>query len=521
LYKKLLSQTLIYGLSNVLVRVFPFILTPILVRTFGPFKYSIYADFYSAAGILSVLLTHGMETTFFRFFQKFKDQGDRQNTVYFTSFTSVCIVSLLFLLLGIISREPLASAFKHPDEVIFLVWFLFILAADAISAVPFAKLRIQNKSLYFASLKILNSVIMFFSTVVLIFWIPKLIEHDGIGAAFFSKIYNFDYGIGYAFAANLFASIITFLALLPTILDGKYTFDYTLWKKMLSYAWPITIAGLAGIINETMDRQFIKYLLPEGIAEVQMGIYSAVYKIATFITLFKTAYLLGVEPFFFSHADNKNSGKTYATLMKYYAIFSAVILLFLTANLDWIGRLYIRNTDYWCGFQVVPILLIGSTFLGIYLNLSIWYKLSDNTHYGAIISGIGACITVALNFIGLKYTDLGYWVCAIATFVSYLTMMLISYFWGQREYPIPYNYKKLIFYIGGSSLLSLIAYYCSNHIAIRIGVGNILFIIFIYLTLKIEYKDIQIFKEKILQLKKGKKKKLINFITIFSSLIYY
>ena len=506
MYKKLLSQTLIYGLSNVLVRVFPFILTPILVRTFGPFKYSIYADFYSAAGILSVLLTHGMETTFFRFFQKFKDQGDRQNTVYFTSFTSVCIVSLLFLLLGIISREPLASAFKHPDEVIFLVWFLFILAADAISAVPFAKLRIQNKSLYFASLKILNSVIMFFSTVVLIFWIPKLIEHDGIGAAFFSKIYNFDYGIGYAFAANLFASIITFLALLPTILDGKYTFDYTLWKKMLSYAWPITIAGLAGIINETMDRQFIKYLLPEGIAEVQMGIYSAVYKIATFITLFKTAYLLGVEPFFFSHADNKNSGKTYATLMKYYAIFSAVILLFLTANLDWIGRLYIRNTDYWSGFQVVPILIIGSTFLGIYLNLSIWYKLSDNTHYGAIISGIGACITVALNFIGLKYTDLGYWVCAIATFVSYLTMMLISYFWGQREYPIPYNYKKLIFYIGGSSLLSLIAYYCSNHIAIRIGVGNILFIIFIYLTLKIEYKDIQIFKEKILQLKKGKKK---------------
>ncbi|CVK16235.1 Membrane protein involved in the export of O-antigen and teichoic acid [Apibacter mensalis] len=505
MYKKLLSQTLIYGLSNVLVRVFPFILTPILVRTFGPFKYSIYADFYSAAGILSVLLTHGMETTFFRFFQKFKDQGDRQNTVYFTSFTSVCMVSLLFLLLGIISREPLASAFKHPDEVIFLVWFLFILAADAISAVPFAKLRIQNRSLYFASLKILNSVIMFFSTVILIFWIPKLIEHDGIGAAFFSKIYNFNYGIGYAFAANLFASIITFLALLPTMLDGKYTFDYTLWKKMLSYAWPITIAGLAGIINETMDRQFIKYLLPKGIAEVQMGIYSAVYKIATFITLFKTAYLLGVEPFFFSHADNKNSGKTYATLMKYYAIFSAVILLFLTANLDWIGRLYIRNTDYWSGFQVVPILLIGSTFLGIYLNLSIWYKLSDNTHYGAIISGIGACITVALNFIGLKYTDLGYWVCAIATFVSYLTMMLISYFWGQREYPIPYNYKKLIFYIGGSSLLSLIAYYCSNHIAIRIGVGNILFIIFIYLTLKIEYKDIQIFKEKILQLKKGKK----------------
>ncbi|MCT6869110.1 oligosaccharide flippase family protein [Apibacter sp.] len=505
MYKKLFSQTLIYGLSNVLVRVFPFILTPMLVRTFGPAKYSIYADFYSAAGILSVLLTHGMETTFFRFFQKFKDKEIKQNTVYFTSFTSVLIVSLLFLIFGILARHFLATAFKHPDEVVFLVWFLFILAADAISAVPFAKLRIQNRSLYFASLKILNSVTMFFSTILLIFWIPKQIENGGIGAAFFSKVYNFDYGIGYAFAANLFASIITFIALIPTMLDGKYTFDFSLWKKMLIYAWPITIAGLAGIVNETMDRQFIKYLLPEGVAEIQMGIYSAVYKIATFITLFKTAYLLGVEPFFFSHAGEKNSGKTYATLMKYYAIFSAVILLFLVANLDWIGRLYIRNSDYWEGFPVVPILLIGSTFLGIYLNLSIWYKLSDNTHYGAIISGIGALITVVLNFIGLKYTDLGYWACAIATFISYLTMMLISYFWGQKLYPIPYNYRKLIFYIGGSSLLSLIAYYCSNQMYVRILIGNILFFLFIYLTLKIEQKDIEVLKKKFFQLKTHKK----------------
>lgn len=505
MYKKLFSQTLIYGLSNVLVRVFPFILTPMLVRTFGPAKYSIYADFYSAAGILSVLLTHGMETTFFRFFQKFKDKEIKQNTVYFTSFTSVLIVSLLFLIFGILARHFLATAFKHPDEVVFLVWFLFILAADAISAVPFAKLRIQNRSLYFASLKILNSVTMFFSTILLIFWIPKQIENGGIGAAFFSKVYNFDYGIGYAFAANLFASIITFIALIPTMLDGKYTFDFSLWKKMLIYAWPITIAGLAGIVNETMDRQFIKYLLPEGVAEIQMGIYSAVYKIATFITLFKTAYLLGVEPFFFSHAGEKNSGKTYATLMKYYAIFSAVILLFLVANLDWIGRLYIRNSDYWEGFPVVPILLIGSTFLGIYLNLSIWYKLSDNTHYGAIISGIGALITVVLNFIGLKYTDLGYWACAIATFISYLTMMLISYFWGQKLYPIPYNYRKLIFYIGGSSLLSLIAYYCSNQMYVRILIGNILFFLFIYLTLKIEQKDIEVLNKKFFQLKTHKK----------------
>ncbi|MGM5632059.1 oligosaccharide flippase family protein [Apibacter raozihei] len=506
MYKKLFSQTIIYGLSNVLVRVFPFILTPMLVKAFGPAKYSIYADFYSAAGIISVLLTHGMETTFFRFFQKFKDNASRQNTVYYTSLTSVFIVSIAFLFFGISARQPLAKAFKHPDEVNFLVWFLFILAADAMSAVPFAKLRIENKAIHFASLKIMNSVVMFLLTVILIFWIPNQINNNGWGSGFFIKIYNFEYGIGYAFAANLIASIITFAALLPTILNGSYKFDTSLWEKMLTYAWPITIAGLAGIINETMDRQFIKYLLPEGKAEIEMGIYSAVYKIATFITLFKTAYLLGVEPFFFSHAGEKNSGKTYATLMKYFSIFSAVILLFLVANLDWIGRLYIRNTDYWSGFKVVPILLIGSTFLGIYLNLSIWYKLSDKTHYGALISCIGAFITILFNYLGLKYTNLGYWACAYATLFSYFTMMLISYLWGQKYYSIPYNHRKLIFYIGGSTILSLLSYYLSNSIIVRTLVGNILFMLFIYVTLKIEYKDVAIFKAKINTILQSRKK---------------
>lgn len=504
MYKKLFSQTLIYGLSNVLVRVFPFFLTPMLVKAFGPAKYSIYADFYSAAGIISVLLTHGMETTFFRFFEKYKDNEKKQNQVYFTAMTSVFMVSVLFLILGFMFRVPLARIFKHPDEVNFLVWFLFILAADAMCAVPFAKLRIQNKAVYFASLKILNSILTFFLSVIFIFWIPRQIENQGIGHLFFFKIYNFDYGIGYAFAANLIASILTFIALIPTMVNGKYSFNIPLWEKMLTYAWPVTIAGLAGIVNETMDRQFLKYLLPPGEAEIQMGIYSAVYKIATFIALFKTAYLLGVEPFFFSHASDKNSGKTYATLMKYFSIFSALILLFLVANLDWIGRMYIGNSEYWTGLKVVPIILIGSTFLGIYLNLSIWYKLSDNTHYGAIISGIGAFITIVLNYIGLKYTNYGYWACAWATLISYLVMMLVSYFWGQKKYPIPYNYRKLIFYIGGSVVLSLISYYISNNLWVRIISGNLFFLLFIYLTVKIEYEDMEVFKE---NLKKFKWKK--------------
>lgn len=505
MYKKLFSQTLIYGLSNVLVRVFPFVLTPMLVKAFGPSKYSVYADFYSAAGIISVLLTHGMETTFFRFFQKFKEDRTQQNMVYFTSLTSVFIVSLIFLAFGLLARVPLANAFKHPDQVNFLVWFLFILAADAMSAVPFAKLRIENKALRFASLKIMNSVVMFFLTVLFIFVIPKQIESSGLGTSIFSKFYNPEYGIGYAFVANLIASIVTFLALTPTMFNGKYSFNIPLWKKMLLYAWPITIAGLAGIINETMDRQFLKYLLPEGTAEIEMGIYSAVYKIATFITLFKTAYLLGVEPFFFSHAGEKNSKQTYALLMKYFTIFSALILLFLVANLDWIGRLYIRNPEYWSGLKVVPILLIGSTFLGIYLNLSIWYKLSDNTHYGAIISVIGAGITIILNWIGLKYTNLGYWACAYATFLSYLVMMVISYVWGQKNYPIPYNQRKLIFYIGGSSLLSILSFYTSNSIFVHIVLGNFLFFIFLYFMIKIEQRDIKIIKEKLKNFKrKGK-----------------
>ena len=487
-----------------------------LTSQFGPRPYAVYTDFYSAVSIISVLLTHGMETTFFRYFQKFKDDEKRQNTAYFTALTSVFIVSVVFLFFGIMARKPLATAFKHPDEVNFLVWFLFILAFDAMCAVPFARLRIQTKALSYASLKILNSALIFIFTVLFIFGIPWLKNHAGIVEGIFHKFP--DYGIGYAFVANLIASIATFLALLPVMAKGKYSFDFDLWEEMLDYAWPITIAGLAGVINESMDRQFIKYLMPgkiaedlgihnlsheyittlsENITKEQLGIYGAAYKIVVFIALFKTAYLLGVEPFFFSHAGEKNSGKTYANLMKYFSIFSAFILLILVANLDWLGKIYISNPQYWSGFKVVPLLLISTTFLGIYLNLSIWYKLSDNTRYGAVISGIGAIITIVINYAGLKYTNFGYWACAWATFLSYFAMMVISYFWGQNKYPIPYNHRKLLFYIGGSAALSAVSYYGFSSPTMRIVVGNIFFLIFLYLTLKIEHQDVKIFKEKI------------------------
>lgn len=505
MYKKLFSQTIIYGMSNVLVRVFPFVISPMLFKVFGPVKYSTYADYYAAAGIISVLLTHGMETTFFRFFQKYDDDKNRQNTVYSTAMFSVIFACFLFLSVGLIFRKSLSVAFKHPDEVNFLVWFLFILASDALSAVPFAKLRIQNKATYFAVVKILNSVLMFILTIVLVFWIPSKIHAGGSLGNSLSKIYNLNYGIGYAFAANLIASVFSLAALIPIILKAKFSLDIPLWKNMLKYAWPVTIAGLAGIVNETMDRQFLKYILPDDIAKWQIGVYSAVYKIATFIALFKTAYLLGVEPFFFSHAKEKNSTKTYAKLMKYYTIFSAIILLFLVANLDWIGRIYINNPEYWEGLRVVPLILIGSTFLGIYLNLSIWYKLTDKTTYGAIISVVGALITIILNIIGIPFW--GYWACAWATLLSYFIMMIISYIWGQKIYPIPYNNRKIIFYLGSSSFFSILSYYLFHDIFARIIIGNILFMVLLYFIYILEQKEIESIKLEFSKLKTKLKNK--------------
>ena len=463
MYKKLLGQTALYGLTTIVLRLFPFILSPFIFRAFGPTAYAPYADFYSVAGIILVLLTHGMETTFFRFALDEKDDKKLISTAFF----SVIFASLIFLLFSLVFREQLAVAFKTPTQVHLLTMLVVVLALDSFSAMPFVILRKQERPMKYAAVKIINGIIYFSLVIFFIVLLPKF--PDGI----LGLKYSNEFGIGYVFLANLIASAITFLLLLKEVFVARLKyFDSALWKKMLRYSLPIMLAGLAGIVNETLDRQFLKFLLPDGIAQEQLGIYGGVTKIVTFVLLFKQAYVLGVEPFFFSHSKNENSGKTYARLMDVFITANCLIILFLMVNLSWLAPLYLRNPDYFVGIDILPILFIATLFLGIYLNLSIWYKLTDNTIYGAYISFVGAAVTIIINFIFIP--KFGYWASAWATISAYFVMMMVSLIWGQIKYPIPYHFFRNSMVILITVVVGLLYY---QNLKENVWMGNLIFIV--------------------------------------------
>ena len=482
MYKKLVGQTAIYGLSTVIIRLFPFIISPFVTHAFGPKALAPFIDFYSVAGIIIVLLSHGMETTFFRFAEK----EDDTKKLISTATISVVGASFLFMLFCFIFREDLAIAFKTPDQVNLLTMMLFVLGLDGLSTMPFVILRKTGRPKKFAVIKIINGVINFLLVVFLIVILPRLGKEGFLGLS-----YNPHFGIGYVFVANLVASAVTFLLLVQEIKSVSLAaFDWQLWKKMMAYSWPITIAGLAGVINETMDRQFLKYLLPDGTNTEQMAIYGAVCKIVTFLTLFRQAYLLGIEPFFFSHAKNENSGRSYAKLMDMFVIVNCVILLALCANLNWLARLYLSNPAYNEGIAIVPIVLIAAVFLGIYLNMSVWYKLSDKTIFGAYLSVLGAGVTIAVNFYFIP--SYGYWASTWGTFLSYFSMMTASYFLGQYFYPVPYHMKKITAYLGLSILFSVVSYYVLDG---NLIIGNLFLLVFLAIVIYLEKDTLKRFRK--------------------------
>ncbi|QDP84990.1 oligosaccharide flippase family protein [Chryseobacterium sp. SNU WT5] len=476
MYKKLLGQTAIYGLSSVIIRVFPFIIAPFVTERFGPSALAPFIDFYSVAGIIIVLLSHGMETTFFRFAEKVDDS----KKLISTATLSVVFASLIFVLFFYLFRTDLAIAFKTPDQVNLLTLIVIVLGLDGLSTMPFVILRKTGRPKKFAVIKIINGVVNFLLVMLFIVILPKF-GTNGL----FGFTYNPNFGIGYVFVANLIASAVTFVLLFQELKSVSFkAFDWSLWKKMMAYSWPITIAGLAGVINETMDRQFLKYLLPDGTNTEQMAIYGAVCRIVTFITLFRQAYLLGIEPFFFAHAKNENSGKSYAKLMDMFVVVNCIFLIALCVNLNWIAPLYLRNSDYNSGIAIVPLVLIAAVFLGIYLNMSVWYKLSDKTIFGAYLSIIGAAVTVGINIYFIPMY--GFWASAWATLLSYFSMMTVSYFLGQYYYPVPYHMKKIIGYLSLSILFSVISYYLFKG---NIFIGNTLLLVFLAIVVYVE-KDI-------------------------------
>ncbi len=486
--KKLAGQTVIYGLPSILGRFLGYLLVPMYTRVFSQAEYGTVNVFYSYAAFLMVILTYGMETAFFRF----NENHENKEKVFSTAMISLITTSVIFLLLASVFAQPIASWIEYPDHKEYVLWFSWMLALDALSAIPFARLRAQCKAKRFAVIKFVN----IFTTIGLNFFFilmcPWLIKNhpDGIPAQLVHLVYRSDWGIEYIFISNLVASLITLVLLIPQYASMKLNADKKMLKALLFYAFPLLFAGMAGIVNETFDRILLRYLLPANISEAQVGIYGACYKISILMTLFVQAYRYAAEPFFFSQAREKDAKAVYAKIMDYFII--TVSLIFLVTMLyldDFVIRFIGRNFRE--GKNVIPVLMLANLFLGVYYNLSIWYKLSSKTIWGAWLSAIGAVITLALNFwwipLSADHYLHGYVGSAWATFICYGSMMVISYLVGQRYFPVPYNRLKFLGYLGLSVVLYLVSLAVHFELSfVRIVFHTLLLLVFISAVLIVE-----------------------------------
>ncbi len=432
--KKLVGDTAIYGLSSIVGRLINYLLVPVLTRVFSQAEFGANAEFYGYISFINIILTHGMETTFFKFSQ---DSGQKQ--VYANAFFSVAFISLLFGLLILFFGNTISKAIGFGNNPEFLYFSAGILITDALAAIPFALLRQQNSALKFAVVKNLNILLNILITLYLLVAGPYCKSHFGINLIFWKE----GLGINAVFMANLVASTFTLLFLVKEIKLVGLRFDPNLYAKMISYATPMIWVGLAGMVNETLDRIIIKFLWHNPIEAMSMnGIYSANYKLSIIITLFIQAYKYAAEPFFFAHAKQTDKRELYAEVMNYFAWLCMFIFLVVTFYLN-VFKTFI-GPRFHEGLFIVPILLWANIFLGMYYNVSIWYKLTDQTKKGAQISMIGAAITVLLNI--LLVPIYGYLGCAITTFICYLTMLIIGYVWGQKYFPVPYNLGRILTY---------------------------------------------------------------------------
>ena len=480
------GQTVWYGASSIAARFLNYLLTPYLTAKLSGPGYGDVSVIYAAIPFLNVLFTYGLETAYFRFSQKEEFKKD----IYSTSSISIFISTIVLTGLLLLSHSSFAHWLKldaHPE---FIIYSALIIAFDTLTTLPFAKLRQQGRPKKFALIRIFSIFITIFLTWFFISVCPKIVAGDPEG--FVAKHFVKNYGVGYVIIANLISSFVTLLMLSKELFSFKWKFNITIWKTIMLYSLPLIVAGFGGMINETFDRIMLLWWAPvHGIdaAKNEVGIYSACYKLSILITLFIQAFRMGAEPFFFKQSQGENPQRTYARVMKFFVITITVMFLAVALYLD-IWKYFIRNKTFWAGLKVVPILLLANMFLGIYYNLSIWYKLTHKTISGAYITLIGAVITLAINFVFIPYYS--YMACAWATFFCYGSMMAISFTWGQKAYPIPYAWKKLCAYIIIVVLLffvhrTVIHFFSSR--LINISVATFLLFIYLWFIMSVEKKE--------------------------------
>jgi len=446
--KKLAGQTAVYGLSSIVGRLLNYLLVPLYTRIFTPGEYGVVSEYYAYVTFLMILFTFGMETAFFHFSSK---TGDKDK-VFGNGLSTLLISSSILSGILILFSQTIANSLGYPNHSEYIIWFALILAFDGLTALPFARLRQLGKAKLFAGLKMLNIFLNIGFNVLFLLILPEIAKHQPDSWLLFC--YSPSIGVGYVFLANLISSSITLFLLLPDFRKIKFPLDKELLKAMLIYAFPILIAGFAGMINETLDRAILKYLVTDkATAMQQLGIYSACYKLSILMTLFVQTFRYASEPFFFAQQHKENSKQLFANVMNYFVLICSAIFLVVMLYID-IVKIFI-GPKFYGGLNVVPILLLANLCLGIYLNLSLWYKLTEQTKYGAWFSIYGAIITIVFNF--WLIPKMGYTGAAWATLICYASMMLLSYKIGQNIFPIPYDLKKISLFIGSAILVWILS----------------------------------------------------------------
>ena len=468
--KQLASQTAIYGISSILGRALNFLLVGLHTRVLGQESYGINTDLYVIIAFLMVVLSFGMETTFFRFANK---NPEKKETIYASALVFVVSLLLVFTALFALNFDGLTQVLRY-EKFPYLLWIsMVILALDVLSALPFARLRLENKAWRFASIRLLQIGL----TIILNLFIFLAVPYFNINIL--PAPTEYPNGVTYIFVINIIASGFMVLLLLPQLLQLKMAaIDVKYLRQMLVYSTPLVIAGLAGTINELVDRQMLKYLLPEDTSMAQVGVYGAVYKISIFMTLVIQAFRYAAEPFFFQSATNKNAKETYAVVLKYFVFAMSFMLFGITAFIDIVK--YFVGEKFQYGIYIVPILLAANFFLGMQVNLSIWFKVTDKTRFGAYISIFGALVTIILNLFLIP--KIGFEGAAITTLVCYFSIALVTYLLGQKFYPIPYEMPKILLAIVISFTCTALSFYMfRGNIVVNILLG-VLLISTIYLS---------------------------------------
>ena len=484
--KKLAGETVIYGVPSIIGRFLNWWLTPLYAWMFLPEEFGILSNILAYVAFLQVVLTYGMETSYFRF----AGRSEYPEKVFTTTMISLGITSVIFVALVLGFSSNISSWISYEGHTNYVIWMGITVALDAMSAIPFAKLRLASKPVRFAMLKSINIAL---SIILNLFWIylcPKILSSNP--DSIIRYVYNPNIGIGYAFLSYLVASAITLLLFLPDLKLRISNFDLSLLKKMLKYGWPILVIGIAGMVNLNIDKILLPKLHSATANPIyQLGVYSASGKLAILMALFIQAFRFSFEPFLFSHYKNEDSKKVYAVIMKYFVILGLIIFLGVMFYMD-ILKFFIGSSKsgYHEGIKVVPWLLMGNLFLGIFYTQSLWYKLTDQTHYGARFAIVGAIITIALNILFIPFW--GFMACGYAFFIASLVMTVISYFVGQKYFPVKYDLKRM-----GSYLLVALALYLTENVVkfdiaiLKLSFNTILMLMFFLFVWVREKSDLK------------------------------